>query len=518
MGRESSGGRRRPAAVAATGLAICALAAGCTSSPSGGPTRPTRVHLAAATADPNANCTLIVPANPLTPAGLATPYQLTATNPADGPCNEANIAQSAFVQGAIITQDGQLTLYDPLVIDAGTQPAAPPAMAQVPAGATVGLWFGFNGDNLTLQAANGTDSLAQGNCVNGLNGSIFGQFAHCNAPAFFQTANQQIAANKLQVPPLGMAKDGLPCPTVRDFSLIDQDQSDNVTAQYLALPNGQTAQKNAAAAAAIGNAVNNAVNLANASDNVLLDVFVLPTLGCTPSTRPNGAQDGQATGSLPLNELQAAAFQAAPIALLPLNDPMTLVNNNPSADKTNLFRLGVDQPPLGAAGSDNGDGAAYCNNLFTNPAGIRRVFNAQAIFAAGQTPDAATGTNLFTFLAARANGSFENLNCANFGVANPITLTLDGNGVATAAAIAPAGQPAPAAGGQAAGGQAAPAAGGQGMPAAGGQAAPAAGGQTTPAAGGQTTAQAGGQTAATTAAPPRNGRRQVGMQGRFRNW
>ena len=29
--------------------------------------------------------------------------------------------------------------------------------------------------------------------------------------------------------------------------------------------------------------------------------------------------------------------------------------------------------------------------------------------------------------------SFTNLNCANFGLTNPVTVTLDGNGVATAA-------------------------------------------------------------------------------------
>src|SRR5689334_11744647 len=55
-----------------------------------------------AAAAPNPNCTIIVPANPLSAAGLATPYQLTATNPRNGRCNEANAAQSAFVQGAII--------------------------------------------------------------------------------------------------------------------------------------------------------------------------------------------------------------------------------------------------------------------------------------------------------------------------------------------------------------------------------------------------------------------------------
>ena len=50
----------------------------------------------------NQDCTLMVPKNPLTATGLATPYQLKATNAADGPCHEADKNQSAFVQGAVI--------------------------------------------------------------------------------------------------------------------------------------------------------------------------------------------------------------------------------------------------------------------------------------------------------------------------------------------------------------------------------------------------------------------------------
>src|SRR5215472_13098406 len=58
----------------------------------------------------NLDCTLIVPADPLTPTGLATPYQFKATNPANGPCDELNKNQSAFVQGAIINIDtGQIS-------------------------------------------------------------------------------------------------------------------------------------------------------------------------------------------------------------------------------------------------------------------------------------------------------------------------------------------------------------------------------------------------------------------------
>ncbi|HEY4022642.1 MAG TPA: hypothetical protein VGM75_28380 [Pseudonocardiaceae bacterium] len=392
---------------------------------------------AAAAAVPNPNCSLIVPANPLSAAGLATPYQLTATNAANGACKESNVNQSAFVEAAVLTPAGQLSLYDPLVIDRGTQPAAAPVAAQVPAGSTVGIWFGFNGTTLTLRSANG-NSLAQGNCVNGSRGSVFGQFAYCGAPAFFQAANQAIAAKTLVVPPVGTAKDGAPCPTTRDFSLVDQDQSDNVVTHYLANANGQIAQKNKANTAAIGA---NAVDLANGSDNLLLSQFVDPALGCTPFTAPDQSSDMQPSGSLPLDELSAGANQQAPVALVPLNDPMTLVNAAQNTTKTNAYRAGVDQLPIGGGG-DNGSATTYCTNLFTNAAGIKRVFKDQAMFQLAPSVDAAMATNLFTFLGMRANQSFTNLGCGNLlNMANPITLTMNGNQVITAATFGAAGTP-----------------------------------------------------------------------------
>src|SRR5713101_5049922 len=127
----------------------------------------------------NGDCTLIVPSKPLSARGLATPYQLVATNAANGPCNEANKAQAAFVQGAVIDPaTGNISIYNPLVIDKGTQPAVQPVLPTLPQGGIVGLWFGFNGNNLTLQGTNG--SLKAGVCVNGINNSVFGQFAYCN--------------------------------------------------------------------------------------------------------------------------------------------------------------------------------------------------------------------------------------------------------------------------------------------------------------------------------------------------
>lgn len=379
----------------------------------------------------NADCTLIVPAHPLTAAGLATPFQLTATNPDNGPCNEANPNQSAFVQAAILdTATGKISVYEPLVIDKGTQPAAAPVMPQLTATSVVGLWFGFNGNNLKLHGTYG--SLWEGHCVNGVNGSIFGQFSYCNAPAFFRAANQAIAAGSLVPPALGMAKDGLPCPTVRDFSVVDQDQSDNVQTQYLATPDGRTAQFSSANQ---GN-LQNATVISNPSDNALLTRFINPALGCQSWQAPDMANNGNMVSALALDELQAAAHQQAPIALVPLTDPMTLIadgdNNVQSLLKTNLYRQGVDQ--TSAATHSQASGTTYCKNLVQT--GLPRLAMDKPLTINATTPDAAAANSLFTFLAQRFQASYTNLNCQQrLGQPNPVQTQTDNNGVVISATI-----------------------------------------------------------------------------------
>jgi hypothetical protein len=574
------------------------------------------------------NCTLIVPANPLSAQGLATPYQLTATDPAAGPCNEANSNQTAFVQGAVIDPGtGKISIYDPLVVDAGTQPAAAPVAPTLPAGAVVAVWFGFNGNTLTLAgadqaqsllapssaaatatagatpaatpsatssqaqdtptastsatatptstatgtstatatptatgtsaatataaatytgsapraatevvgaapvppangssagddgtlsslsgsntgsslsgnntgssqggnttsqgastghrhpspavspsatktasptasatgsataspaasastatpsgppvsagdspAASGTPDtiLQQADCVAGedIQGqfSSFTQVGACNSIAFFAAANAAIKAGKLTVPAPGTAKDGQSCLTTRSFALIDQDQSDNVTTEYLAQPDGQTAQDTAANKQALGGAS----VLFNGSDNGLLDLFVDPALGCSPWEAPNLADAGAPAPSLPLDELQAAAWAgrdgSGPAALVPLNDPMTLDNNGQfSTDKTNTYRSIVDMPSLPAGESP----AAYCSDM-EQIQGKRLQQDANLLIGA-PSPMPAAADNLFTFMAMRVQQSFVNLNCGNFGQQNDVSTSVDGNGVVVAA-------------------------------------------------------------------------------------
>jgi hypothetical protein len=341
--------------------------------------------------------------------------------------------QSAFVQGAIINPaTGQIFVYNPLVVTKGVPPAAAPVVPQLPKNAIVGLWFGFNGMTLTLQGVEG--SLREGRCVNGLDGSLFGQFAYCNAVAFFAAANRAIASHKLMPPALGVGLDKITCPSTRDFSVVDQDQSDNVTTTYIALANGQTAQVTAANIARFGiPSMLNPNVLINGSDERLV-ILLDNALGCHPFMEPDLANMGRPATALPLNELQAAVHQPSPVALVPAGDPMVLVNGQPNLQKLNLYRLGVNQPvvhSLAQASTVN-----YCRNLI-RIAPPRLLFDAPLTLRQ-PSPDPAVATNLFAFLAARFNTTWGpgGLNCMGLlNLASPIVLITNAQGIATNATI-----------------------------------------------------------------------------------
>ena len=252
----------------------------------------------------------------------------------------------------------------------------------------------------------------------------------CALPIF--AARQAIRAGKLTPPALGTAKDGLPCPTVRDFSVVDQDQSDNVTAHYLVTADGLTAQGTAANKAALPNAT----DAANGSDNGLLDKFIDPALGCTPWMAPDLADKGNLVPAQPLNELQAAAHQAQPVAQVPNNDPMVLVNGRPNLFKLNAYRMGVDQALV--FNPDQASTKTYCTNL--RAVGSKRLLQDAQFTLKAPSLDTGVGNSLYTFLAARFSASYgaaaPGLNCqALLNQPDPVQVTTDQNGVAISATI-----------------------------------------------------------------------------------
>jgi hypothetical protein len=372
----------------------------------------------AAEAANSMNCTLEVPNNPLTTRGLETPYQL-----GDG-CSMANAStEGAFVEATILSPNGQLTVYNPLVITAGTTPAATPAAAPaLQRGSEVIIDIGFNGNNLALtgQGAN------QGNCVDALGESLIGQVSGCNTVNFYNLANSEIERGILHVPALGTDDSGQTCLSTREFALIDQDQSDNVISQYLINGNGQTEQDTAANA----NADAADTLVANGSDDRLLADFVDPANGCTPFTATDTTNSEGTSGSQALNELSARVNAQSPIAETPVNDEMALVDGNFSVAKTNVYRSLVDQSLLQNNVNATDVAADYCQNMVNlaperNETDMARELNFTS-------PVPATGDNLATFMGARLSASFMILGCANFGLTNPVNVTLNGDGVATA--------------------------------------------------------------------------------------
>jgi hypothetical protein len=370
----------------------------------------------------------LVPANPLTGPGLATPYQNNF--------NQSIAVNAAFVQGAWFDPNtNSIAGYNPLVVTMGTQPAVAPTPVTLPAGAVVGLWFGINGNTLTLSDNNNGANVQAGVCTNGLTNSIFGQFAYCNAIQFFASSNAAITAGTLKVPPLGMANDGQICPTTHDFFVVDMDQSDNVITSYLItskqlIAQGTTANINNLGTTVVG-------TLTNGSDLRLMGVALANAMGCPQWTVRDMADTN--VNMIPVFgtvELQANVLQQPPIALVPVTHAMTRVNNQPSLQKTNAYRAGCGQTQ--AASLTQADGLTYCNNIyFTAPA---RLLKNEGPFTDFTSPDMNAASNLFAFLAQRFAATFgpDGLGCLSLlNVAPPVVPVMNMGGMFVGATITP---------------------------------------------------------------------------------
>jgi len=404
------------------------------------------------------DCDIIVPADPLSARGLATPYQLTGVDgktPAASGCRMSNAVRlGAFVQATILDPaTGALSVYDPLVVTRGTRPAVNPTIPPIPGDAVVTIDLGFNGRDLFPVGATPT-ALAQAGCVSGQAGSLFGQVSFCNGAGFFDAVQKDERAGLLKVPSPGSSDRIIPsggdlgtgraCPVTRNFEVAaDQASADNVTTEYLLNPlTGQTAQ----------DTTSNAGNMAGAtllfspSDNSLLDQFLDPVLGCTPFQAPDLANNDQPTSSQALDEILAGAYQPKIAALVPENDQVVRgIDGAFDPAKTDLYRAELGQPPVGGRSADSSDPQRYCQNIVD----IQTPFLAanRALLAAGQSPVTAAGDNLLTYLANRLNTSFANLGCQRFGLTNPVTVTRNGAGAAIAATFTTTPQQATAAAG-----------------------------------------------------------------------
>jgi hypothetical protein len=412
-------------------------------SPSPSASVPSMTTAQATTLTGNVSCDIIVPANPLSARGLATPYQLTGTDgmtPAKSGCQMSNAVKAgAFVQATILDPaTGALSVYDPLVITRGTRPAVVPSVPRIPANAVVTIDFGFNGKDL-FQVGATPATLADASCVNGQAGSVFGQVSFCNGINFFNAVKKDEREGLLKVrspgtsdkiiPSGGDMGTGQACPVTRNFEVADQSSANNVTTEYLLNPlTGQTAQ----------NTTSNAGNIAGAtllfsrSDNTLLDQFLDPILGCTPFQAPDLANNDQPTTSQALDEILAGAYQPKIAALVPENDKMMLNGDDEfDAAKTDIYREELGQTPISNASDKTSDPEMYCQNIVD----IQTPFLAanQKLLVTGQSPETAVGDNLLTFMANELNISFANLGCQHFRLTNPVKVIRNRAGAAVMA-------------------------------------------------------------------------------------
>jgi len=302
--------------------------------------------------------------------------------------------------------------YPPLVITANTAPeVAPVPITFTTNNHVVGIWIGSNSNTLALTNPLG---IANGNCIFGstIGGAVnaFGQFAHCNAAAFWRAVEVVRSQGLLPVPPIGLAADGLPCPTIRDYSVVDMDPDDGVPTQYLITANGNVIQKT------LNNMkLNIQGELNNDGDHHLVSAFVQAASGCNGWLVPDAADPGVKRAAIPMNVLQATSFQGMPVEALPATDPMTTVNNNADITKHNLYRKGIYQPQINNL--IEADPAVFCK--FYGNLTFNRMKSLSAQLKNTVSP-AGPGMNLFDFMKARASTTYGMLNCANLiGLPDP---------------------------------------------------------------------------------------------------
>jgi hypothetical protein len=146
---------------------------------------------------------------------------------------------------------------------------------------------------------------------------------------------------------------------------------------------------------------------------------------------PDLADRNHMGAALPLNELQAAADQKSPIALVPSLDPMVLVNNKTNRNKLNMYRVGVDQLPVQSLAQASTK--TYCTNLLA--VAPQRLLLDQPFTQQAASPDPAMANNLFTFLAQRFVATYVNLNCQTFVHQQSPIIVKTANGAAIDATI-----------------------------------------------------------------------------------
>jgi hypothetical protein len=268
----------------------------------------------------------------------------------------------------------------------------------------VGIWITSNEIGLTLTNAVG---IMNGRCVTGPSGSPFGLFAYCNADMFWNTVNSLVQQGKITLPPLGVAVDGLPCPTLLDYLIAGPGI--DVPTRYLVTNLGAVVQKTTNNMKMF----NIQAELGNNGNNRLL-FMINAAIGCNNLLIRDASDPGMNSTALPLNILQGMLF-TQPKALIPINDPNVQTNGQSDLVKLNIYRLALDEPQSAVIGGDN-DPTTFCRNFGQVAVSRLKSLATQLKNTVGPTP----GQTLFSYMVYRGSAIYALYNCAQLtGVPDP---------------------------------------------------------------------------------------------------
>ena len=308
----------------------------------------------------------------------------------------------AFVEADIINpRTGSIKVYNPLVITEGTQP--PPAgAARVPRGDVVAIMFGFNGGNLLLT---GTEKRCSRTTASTASRVLLSQVAYCNSPAFYRAANRDIARGVLKIPPLATGDDGQPCPLPATSPWWTRPRRQHGRRLPADRENGRPPRTGQGDAAALSEGPRRSTTAATTRWSQVMD----PALGCAryrlhDKTAPARCRLRQVT---PTN-CCATAARTTPVALVPLNDPMTQVNGHNNRARPTRSRYELDQALIGQGGELAED---YCEDMMQ--IGIQRVQQDSGKSPTSRPSCRTRATTCSRFMAAPASASFENLGSAH---------------------------------------------------------------------------------------------------------
>ena len=360
-------------------------------------------------------CGLIVPENPLSYQGLNTPYILKSFTGNAADCSVLDQRTTVFVEIVIFDISAStFYIYNPLVVNRLKQIKIYDEIPQLPDQNIVGIWFGSNG--VTFKLIDSNNSLHFGDCIDGYNGSIFGNFAYCNARIFFTT----ISKYRISIPNIGKTVNGFTCLTTRSFEFNEQYQISNVISSYIVLNSYKIVMKTIKNLSIF----KPLFIIISKSNGYILNNYISIATGCTIFAGYDFTEQFIMKTSMILNEIYASLDVEQ--VFIPSTHPSVTIDGVPNLNKLNLYRIGLNQSTVSEI--DYNDSRLYCDGIYKKTPIF--LYKHHDLLNNYITPDETLGNSLLNVMISRFLTSWNTYNCTEvLKVEFPIKYLKDYNNV-----------------------------------------------------------------------------------------